>query len=117
MNTNEFIGMLFEIRDAAHIAHLQTSSYAEHMALNGLYDDIVGLADRYAESYQGKYGILKDIPVKKVLESGDMITYLKSKATQIESFKSTVKEGYLLQIIDDVHELLYSTIYKLRFLK
>lgn len=117
MKVSEFIGMLFEIEATAHIAHLQTTSYAQHVALNSLYTDIVDLRDRFAESYQGKYGIITDIQFKKTSESIDMVAYLKVKARDIETFKSTIKEGYLNQIIDDVHELLYSTIYKLKFLK
>ena len=60
-----FIGRLFELRDAAHIEHLKTRSFAAHSALNGFYDEILDLADGFVESYQGKYGIV-NIEVKYV---------------------------------------------------
>ena len=59
MNSSlKFIGRLFELRDAAHVEHLKTRSFAAHSALNTLYDDLLDLADGFVESYQGKYGIV-----------------------------------------------------------
>ena len=34
-NCDKFIGMLFLARDVTHSAHLNTRSYAKHVALNG----------------------------------------------------------------------------------
>ena len=55
----EMISLLFHSRTQAHTFHLQTESFAEHKALEGYYDGIVGLIDSITESYQGKYGIVK----------------------------------------------------------
>ena len=46
----QFIGLLFASRDYAHKAHLNTDSYAQHMALNAFYDEIIPLADDLAEA-------------------------------------------------------------------
>jgi len=56
---NDFVGMLFLARDVAHSAHLNTRSYAKHVALNEFYDGIIDLADKFAEAYQGKYGLIR----------------------------------------------------------
>lgn len=117
MTIQEFVGALFEIETTAHIAHLQTTSYAQHMALNELYTNIVGWRDSFCESYAGKYGIIKDIPIKKEPEGQDIILYIKRKALAFEEFSSTLKEGYLKQILDSIIELLYTTNYKLKNLK
>jgi hypothetical protein len=37
----EFIARAFAVRTAAHLAHLQSRSYAEHVALGGFYDSLV----------------------------------------------------------------------------
>lgn len=117
MTTNEFIGTLFEIEITSHIAHLQTTSYSQHKALDGLYKDIVELRDSYCEAYFGKYSIIKDIPIKKEPEGQDMIVYLKKKVTAFEEYEKSLKDGYLQQIVQSVIELIYSTIYKLKNLK
>lgn len=58
MKVSEFVSYLFEIEVVAHIAHAQTTSFAMHLALGTLYEDIVGHRDSFIESYQGKYGII-----------------------------------------------------------
>ena len=57
MKCAEFVGMLFLARDVAHSVHLNTRSYSKHKALGKFYDEIVDLADKFAEAYQGKHGI------------------------------------------------------------
>ena len=57
----QFISTLFASRTQAHVFHLQTTgegSFATHSALNTYYDEIVGITDGIAESFQGKYGII-----------------------------------------------------------
>lgn len=50
------IQTLLEIRDQMHLIHWNTTSYAEHKALNDFYDKILDLTDSFVETYQGKYG-------------------------------------------------------------
>jgi len=116
MNCGEFLSSLFEITVVTHIAHLQTSSYAEHKALGELYDGLEDQLDAYAEAYQGEYGIVKGYKSFKISEGGDMVTYLKGKAAEIEKYRSMLTEGYLQQLVDNMLELINTTIYKLRFL-
>jgi Family of unknown function (DUF5856) len=59
----EIIGILFYARTIAHLEHLRTKSYAQHVALNTFYDEVVDLADKLSEAYQGCEGIMKDIPI------------------------------------------------------
>jgi len=120
MTVQEFVGELFKIETTTHIAHTQTTgvgSYAQHMALNTLYTEIVGLRDDFMEAYIGKYMIIKDIPIEKEPEGQDMAVYVKRKATLIEEYEKTLKDGFLQQIVQSIIQLLYSTNYKLRNLK
>ena len=116
MNTQEYISALFEIEIVAHVAHLQTSSFAEHKALNELYEGIADNADAYTEAYQGKYGIVKGYKPIKVQEGLDMVEYLKSKMSEFESYRKSLSDGYLQQMVDNTQELISTTLYKLRFL-
>lgn len=114
MKIQEFLKYLFEIEITAHIAHLQTKSYAQHTALNTLYDDIVDLRDRFIESYQGKYGIITEYEKTiNVNEGKNMSVYLREVSVKIENYRLTLTDGFLQQITDDILELIYSTKYKL----
>lgn len=116
MKTQDFISSLFDIRINGHIAHLQTSSFAQHKALDELYNGIVDLTDSYVEAYQGIYGILKGYPQFKITEGVEPVRYLKSKVDEYRTFRATVKETELQQKIDDIIEFLNSIIYKLKYL-
>lgn len=122
--TAEFILCLFNARTQAHIFHLQVkktmgSGWA-HSALNGFYDGIIGLADRYAESYQGKYDVIDDYDCEfKPTNFTDIecvIEWLEKLAFKVEKHREEVKDGFLQQICDDIIELMYSTLYKLKYL-
>lgn len=111
----KFIGRLFELRDAAHVEHLKTRSFAAHSALNTLYDDLLDLADGFVESYQGKYGIV-NFEIKSI-KPLDFMEYIEEFAKYIEASREVFKEDYLKNQIDEMSALCYSTIYKLKFLK
>ena len=64
MKCSDFIGELFLARDVAHSVHLNTRSFAKHMALNTFYDEIVDLADGLAEAYQGRHGLIGPISLR-----------------------------------------------------
>lgn len=108
-------------RDQAHIFHWQTTgigSFAAHMALNAYYDEIPGLTDALVESYQGKHGIVKGYtPAEKFdeFDKSTVIKYFKGLAMYVERAydKLDAKDTYILNQIDNVKELVYSTIYKL----
>jgi hypothetical protein len=119
----DIISALFHSRNQTHIFHLQTdsqSSFAEHTALGGYYDGIGDLIDGLVESYQGKHGIIKGYSIDNVQDYENVkqvITYLEKINSIIEKSRKSVKESYIQNQIDTVQELIYSTLYKLKFLK
>ena len=62
----EMVCNILHSRNQAHVFHLQTQSFAEHNALNNYYDGVVDLFDGIIESYQGKYGIIKNFKTFKI---------------------------------------------------
>lgn len=107
------IGILFLSRTMAHMAHLKTTGYATHKALNEFYDDVVGLADDLAEAAQGQYGIL-DIPFINMSGSvKDPIGMLQGHLKQLESAMSSCDEDYLMNIFQEIQRLYRGTLYKL----
>ena len=119
MKPADFVGLLFLGRDVAHSVHLNTRSYAKHVALQGFYEGIVGLADSFAEAYQGKYGLIGPIALQSVKKTNNIIEFLQDQLDEIESVRYKVVEKEctaLHNIIDEIVGLYLSTLYKLRFL-
>jgi hypothetical protein len=116
----ELVSKLLNSRNQVHIFHLQVKDYAQHMALNGYYDGIGDLVDGVVESYQGKYDVITGYSSEeyKDFDSNEtVISYLKGLANDVESVRKQTKESFIQNQLDTISELLYSTIYKLRFLK
>lgn len=109
---------LFEARDFAHYAHLRTQSYAEHKALGSFYEDVIGLADKFYETYAGQYGQIKFDSGSSAKE-GDVIKYFESLAKTMTDAHSMLdeKDTHLHNILDEITGLIYQTTYKLKFLK
>jgi DNA-binding ferritin-like protein len=124
--TTDFVDMiatLLHSQTQVHIFHWQTksqSSFSEHKALQEYYEGIDGLVDNIVESYQGKYEIITGYKTIKTVDyksTEQVITYFKELDENIEKNRTSVKESYIQNQIDGVQELIYSTLYKLRFLK
>lgn len=115
----ELISVLFHARSQAHIFHLQTKSFARHMALGDFYEGIVGLADRFVEAYQGKYGILKGYRGDETFEEGDgdVLSFFESLEKYVAGHASKLpKDPDLLNIHADMLDLIHTTQYKLKHL-
>lgn len=114
-----FVGKLFEARQVAHAVHLQTTSYAQHMALNQFYDALLLLVDSFVETWQGQYGLVSgyDVGATKMPESIEK--YLSDFAEEIKSVRKSMAEddSHLQNILDEMTSLVYSTVYKLKYLK
>ena len=115
----ELIIKLLHARTNAHILHLGTTSFAKHKALEGFYDEIVGLVDTLAEAYQGDYGIIEDYPPRYVPHN-DGLELMSDLSGWIEANRHKLWDGddsYLESLVDEIVTLIRQTQYKLRFLK
>jgi chloramphenicol O-acetyltransferase len=119
MKAADFVGMMFLARDVAHSVHLNTRSFSKHMALNTFYDEIVDLADKFAEAYQGKHGLMGPISLMNARKTSNIVEFLQDQLDEIENVRYQVcdkTETALQNIIDEIVGLYLSTLYKLRFL-
>jgi len=119
MKPCDFVGMLFLARDVTHSVHLNTRSYAKHVALQGFYDEIVELADGFAEAYQGRHGLMGPISLMSAKKTTNVVEFLQDQLEEIEKCRYEVCEKTdtpLQNLIDGIVELYLSTLYKLRFL-
>jgi hypothetical protein len=111
---------LLHSRTQIHIYHLQTKSFAVHKALNDYYDGVVDIFDGLVESYQGKHGIIENYKCDgydNYSSVNSAIEYLQKLDKTIETSRKSVKESFIQNQIDTAQELIYSTIYKLKFLE
>ena len=105
MSCADFIGTLFLARDVTHSVHLNTKSYAKHVALNEFYDNIVELADKFAEAYQGRHGLIGPISLMSAKKNSDVIDFLKDSLADIEEMRYKVcdkSDTPLQNIIDEI---------------
>lgn len=111
-----FIGYLFYLRNALHLAHLKTTSYALHKNLNKVYEEVLDIADTLTESAQTESLLSITIPQC----SSDMInpdTILQECLDYVRTNRGVFKYSFQSNIIDTLEETLSSAIYKAKFLK
>jgi hypothetical protein len=117
--SNPFVEMISKLRfsvEQTQVYHWQSQSYAEHIALNEYYDGIPGIV----ESYQGKYGIQKGYRLFEVRDYStpeEVINFLKKLDEDVEMLRQPIKESYIQNQIDNVLQLIETTVYKLENLK
>ena len=117
MSCQKFVAESFAVRTAAHIAHLLTTSYAQHIALDGFYSGLVDLTDRYAEVAMGAEGRFKSIP-NVATPTGDIVDILEDyRALVLEEIEEDNTSPAKVNILTDIEELTLSTLYKLKNLK
>jgi hypothetical protein len=119
MSCEKFVGMLFLARDVTHSVHLNTRSYAKHKALQKFYENIIDLADSFAEAYQGRHGLIGPIALMSAKKTTNVVEFLEDQLAEIESMRYDVcdkTDTPLQNLIDGIIELYLSTLYKLKFL-
>jgi len=119
---DKIVARLFLVRDIAHREHLKTTgtgSFARHSALGEFYEAIVEKADEIAEAYQGRYGLIEDIPYLVPTIPGDIVEVLKGNLAIIEQlrYEDVPREDTAIQnLIDEAVGVFLKALYKLQFL-
>jgi hypothetical protein len=119
MKCADFIGELFLARDVAHSVHLNTRSFSKHSALNTFYDEVIDLADKFAEAYQGRHGLIGPISLMSAKKTTNIIEFLEQSLKDIEDMRYEVvskTDTAIQNIIDEIVGLYLATLYKLKFL-
>lgn len=112
----EFIMRSFHARTSAHVLHLQTSSYAEHVALQTFYEELIPLVDSFAEAYIGENGKFGSFSLRY---AGYLLpsTSKKLMSTYIswieENRKEICESSHCQNVLDEILSLAYSTKYKI----
>ena len=116
----EMISILLHSQTQVHTYHLQSTSYAEHKALQKYYEGIDVLVDTIVEAYQGKYGIVKGYKTMSFNDykgNESTIGYFQKLCDKVTELRDCCEDSWLQNEIDNVCTLLNQTLYKLKFLK
>ena len=119
MNDNMalFAATMLHSATNTHFFHWSTDSYSKHKALGGYYDGIVDLVDDLVEAYMGCYEQIKSFP-STYHQPKDPVKYLESLKNFVDDARKDLpQETQIQNIIDEIAQLIDSTLYKLRFLK
>lgn len=118
----ELVTELMNAATSFHKLHLKVSglgSYAQHKALNEIYDALPGYADDLAESFQGAKGeILKYVEMTpKVLNSKEeALMYAQQLKDMITELQGKLPYSEIINDLDITKSGLNSLLYKLKFL-
>lgn len=116
--TGDFILTLLHAATNAHLLHLQSKSYSEHMALGEFYEGLPALVDSLAEAIQGLEGDLIEYPVDYYAPASTGLEELTMLKDYVEENRLSLPGNTEIQnLIDEVAAFIDSTIYKLRFLR
>lgn len=117
----EFLSTLISCKDQAIFWHNQTESFSEHKTLNEFYNEIIDLYDGLVESVAGIYGRPKDYITHDPMnyESLEqMMSYFKELYDYIQTERASIyQETWIQNQIDEIAQLVASTLYKLTLKK
>ena len=116
MTIEELFGTLQQSTVASWRKHLRTAKYAKHMALDEFYKEMPEKVDALIEGWMGAHG-KKVKGFDNILQSSNMNTL-----KYLGELKRVCKEGYgllgdndeLKSLMDDIVNLINSTLYKVK---
>ncbi len=111
----QLVARVFATRNAVHLAHWKTKSYAEHMALGDFYDELIDRIDDVVEKYQGAFDLIGDVKLKDASVS-NIARHLSDEAEWIESNMTELSGGSAAveNLLQDLAGVYFKTVYKLR---
>ncbi len=117
----KLIATLFLSREIAHREHLKATRRSGHMILGDFYEEILDVTDKLVEVYQGRNGIIDDIPIlPNDRINSDITKVLEYHLATVEKLRYTAikKDDAVLQaVVDEVCMVYLQTLYKLKNLK
>jgi DNA-binding ferritin-like protein len=117
------VSELMNASTSFHKLHLKVSglgSYAQHKALNELYDALPGHADDLAEGFQGAAEKLLNYEdsAPRILNSvEEALSYMREICQMINSLQAVMPYTEIVNDLDTIKSTMNSIKYKLLFLK
>jgi hypothetical protein len=113
---NDLVCKVFATRGFVHLAHWKTKSYAEHVALGDLYEDLVAGIDKLVEAYQGIFGLLKDVTMDCPDVPDDIVKYISDELIWINNNSEGITKNLpaLDNILQELQGFYLKALYKLK---
>lgn len=116
MTIEQLFGTLQQSVVSTWRKHLRTAKYSKHMALNDFYEEMPDKVDALIEAWMGVNN-KKIKNYENILQSSNMNTL-----SYLKELRRVVKQGYVLMngekeleaLLDDIVELIDSTLYKVK---
>jgi hypothetical protein len=111
----KLIDKMFASRNAAHIEHWKTKSYAQHMALGDFYESVISSIDDYVEAHQGTFGLVGSVKG----EEADVTKLINDNLIWLNENRSEITKGVpaLENLVDSLTDIHMKTLYKLENLR
>lgn len=112
----ELVSKAFTTRNLTHFAHWATNSYAQHMALGDLYDEIIEKIDDIVEVYQGKFGVLEGLSTMKASVPSNILAHVEAEAAWIAQNREEISSETeaIGALLDELDAAYLKAIYKLK---
>ena len=117
---DQLVSVLLHSVSQTHLMHWKTDSFSQHMALGEFYDEMSDAVDSLVEEYQGKFSKKIGTLSVEFLPADNPLYYLSDLADEIKKFRSASdfpKDSEIQNEVDNIANLVNTTLYKLRFLK
>lgn len=112
----ELVTRVFATRGFVHLSHWKTNSYAEHMALGDLYEDLICAIDKLVEAYQGTFGLLKDIKLDGGTCPENIVKHLSTELIWINNNSTEITQDMTAidNILQELQAVYMKALYKLK---
>ncbi|SRR6266436_7263321 len=120
MLVSRLMSLLMAARPQGHILHLQSKSFAQHIALDEFYKGIGKIADKVIETYQGCFDIVYGYKLGPMAEDDKPVAYLSSLKQSIQDIRyQAIPREYtnIHNELDNAVTLIDQVLYKLKNLK
>lgn len=116
---HELVSKVFTTRNLLHFAHWATNSYAAHMALGELYDEVVDQIDEIVEVYQGKFGLLSGLSTMAASVPSDILAHIVAEQEWVCENRENIANNVepICNLLDELDAAYLKVIYKLKNLK
>lgn len=116
------LALLLEAQNVAHIHHWRTKSFAMHLALGELYEQLSEFADELAEMYMGDIGNNDIGPVEWESRTGwdksSPIGFISQLHEVLEKLKSSIpQKDWLINKYEELQAAVATVKYKMENLK
>ena len=109
-----FLHCALQLQTQARIFHLQTTSYAQHKALDDLYSGMEDFQDQFMEIYQGAYGRVKAPKELEFIDFKDLSTpveFIKNKRMELLEMYPMFSHRGLINLLDEILNFFDKIIY------